>query len=167
MKGREAGRLLLDYCAGSLMAERVTLLEAHIEDCRECREAVTAQNSVWQALDAWEPVAVSPDFNRRLYARIEEEDRTQSPLRLWLRGFAVRWSPFPWRAAVPVAAACVALVAVLLIEPLVPVHSPARDDSAAKVERIDAEQLERTLDDLEMLKQLSPRISESGSSHPI
>ena len=54
------------------MPRRARRWNEHIEACPACREFAGGQQAVWQALDAWEPAAVSMDFDRRLYARIEQ-----------------------------------------------------------------------------------------------
>jgi anti-sigma factor RsiW len=167
IQDREAAGLLLSYCAGTLPPEQIPPVERHLEYCGECREWVGAQNVLWQHLECWKAPDVSRDFNRRLYHRIDEEELTRNPLARWVRRFASRWSPFPWRTAMPVGAACAILVAALVIQPSSLLRSQNRDESSAKMERIDAEQVERTLDDLDMLKQLSPRIGETERSHPI
>jgi anti-sigma factor RsiW len=167
IQDREAAGLLLSYCAGTLPPEQVPPVERHIENCPGCRQWVGAQSALWQNLDDWKAPEVSRDFNRRLYQRIEQEERNRNPLAQWFQCFASRWTPFPWRTAMPVAAACAVLVAALVIQPPSFLRSQNRDESSARMERIDAEQVERTLDDLDMLKQLSPRIGETERSHPI
>jgi hypothetical protein len=63
---------------------------------------------------------------------------------------------------VGVAAASVALIAALWVEaPTVPQLAP---DDPVKVERLDAEQVERTLEDLDMLKQLGPKVGATQST---
>ena len=49
----------------------MAILERHIAICPACREFAAGQRAVWQALDTWEAAPVSPDFDRRLYRRIE------------------------------------------------------------------------------------------------
>ena len=70
--GGNAG-LLLDYAAGKLKTDARAQMERHIETCPACREFAGGQQTVWHALDNWEPADVSMDFDRRLYARIEQD----------------------------------------------------------------------------------------------
>jgi anti-sigma factor RsiW len=70
--GGNAGHLL-DYAAGKLKAEARAQMERHIAGCPACRAFAGGQQAVWQALEAWEPAAVSMDFDRRLYARIDQQ----------------------------------------------------------------------------------------------
>src|SRR5947209_17033670 len=64
---------LLAYSTGKMDARRAAALEAHVAICSGCREFVAAQEVVWRALDAWEPLAVTIDFDRRLYERLQRE----------------------------------------------------------------------------------------------
>ena len=65
--------MLLAHTSRKLDAERAAVLEEHLANCPACREYAAAQFAVWEALDAWEAPEVSADFDRRLYARIDEE----------------------------------------------------------------------------------------------
>ena len=71
LETRENAQLLLDYGTRKLEPETVAALERHIAICGACREFVSGQRAVWQALDAWEAAPVSADFDSRLYRRRE------------------------------------------------------------------------------------------------
>ena len=71
LETRDNAQLLLDYCTRKLEPESVAILERHIALCGACREFANSQRAVWDALDAWEAAPVSPDFDSRLYRRIE------------------------------------------------------------------------------------------------
>jgi anti-sigma factor RsiW len=160
-----AGRMevVLDYCAGKLNAGELPVFESHLAGCAECRRAAAAQQAVWTALSAWDEAPVSVDFNRRLYARIQDESQLNGLTR-WTRAIAARWTPVSWRPAVPVAAACAALIAVFLIQ--TPGDRPLQPaPEVARVEKIDVEQVERALDDLDMLKKLGA-VSSSTDKTP-
>lgn len=81
----EDAEILVAYGSGKLDAAKTAMLEEHIHGCAECHEFVRGQQAVWDALDAWEPEPVSPDFNRRLYQRIDARvswwDRLLQPFR--------------------------------------------------------------------------------------
>ena len=124
---------LLAYTGGKLDRETAAVVERHLQGCAACREWVAGQKAVWHALDAWEAAPVSPGFDSRLYERIEEERAPR-----W-------WRPaFGWRPALSVALASLVIGAALLIQPPRP----------PSVETLDADRIERALDDVEMLRQL-------------
>src|ERR1035438_8417658 len=75
--------ILTDYCAGILDPAVALEIDTHIAQCGECRGMVEAQRSVWEMLDAWTPLEVSPNFDARLYARIAQE-QTVPAWRQWL-----------------------------------------------------------------------------------
>jgi len=139
--------VLLGYCARTLEPAAEVRLERHMLECQECRDLVKAQQAVWDALGEWEPVQVSPDFDRKLFARIEQEER--SP---WWSYLLRPIQSLSLKPALPLAVACLTLVAALIIRTPNVVEPPAQ----SKMEKVDIEQVERTLDDLDMLTQFSP-----------
>ena len=162
MQNNEAAESLLDYCARKLDPARTAVVESHLRICESCRKLVRAQQTVWESLEAWDGIEVAPDFNRRLYARIEAESRRGFVSR-WMHTALARWSIMSWRPALPVALACATVIAALWIQ------EPGTrklnvEEPQAKVERVDIEQVERTLQDLDMLKQLSPKIAPEANS---
>ena len=146
IKTQEHTEWLLDYAAGRLRGERLAQLAGHAETCGDCARFVAAQRVLWNALDRWEPEPVSIDFDRRLYRRIEAGKAA-----FWIRRLFCPLQPF-WRPAVPLAAACLLIVASVMLHKPQAVIAPV--DPAVRVEKIEPEQVERTLDDLEMLREL-------------
>jgi len=151
IKTQENTEWLLDYAAGRLRGERAAELGRHVETCNDCAGFVAAQQVVWNALDQWEPEPVSLDFDRRLYRSIDEA-RPASGLSRMLRRLFGPLQPL-WRPVVPLAAACLLIVAGVMLH--VPQAMIAPADGTARVEKIDPEQLERTLDDMQMLRELA------------
>lgn len=123
--------VLLDYASGRLRAAEARECEEHITVCAVCREIAVVQRAVWVAMDDWSEVEVSEDFDRRLYARIAQaEHRRRGPrAKLW--------------PLVPVAAALA--IATLIEWPSEP---------PIKADKVDIEQVEMALDDLDMLERL-------------
>jgi hypothetical protein len=115
MQNDEASGFLLDYCAQKLDAGGTAVVEAHLRICASCRELVEAQKAVWETLDAWDGMDALPDFNRRLYARVEAEERRGIAAK-WAGVLVARWQTMAFRPAVPVALACATLVAALWIQ---------------------------------------------------
>jgi anti-sigma factor RsiW len=155
MENLEHVQRLLDYRAGRLEPESAARLEEHIATCGACREFASGQRAVWEALDGWEAAPVSGDFDRRLYERIEGQ---VSWWELLLRPFR---SPFravtPRRILAATAAACLLLTAGVLLEQ--PAISPAPPTDMAQVDTVQPEQVERTLDAMEMLNEFSQHVS--------
>ena len=143
---QENAELLLSYSARRLNPECTAILEAHMELCPACREFRDGQRALWEALDQWEARPISPDFDRRLYRKIEEQEQ----LAWWSRAFR-SLRPMFVRPPLPLAAtACLVLVAGFLID------GPARVNPGADSQiRGEVEQVERTLDDLDMLRQFN------------
>ena len=135
---------LLDYAAGKLTDEVRAQMERHLAECPWCREFAGGQQTVWQALEAWEPAPVSLDFDRRLYQRIEEKVS-------WWTRLTAPLNPL-FRHALPVAAtAGVVLVAGLLMYRPATLPAPPAAQSA-QVETLGAEQVQVALDEIEMLR---------------
>ncbi len=144
VQNREHADLLLKYCARRLEPDTARVLERHMEHCEACRAFGEAQKTMWAALDLWETVPVSEDFDRRLYTRIGEEER-----RGFWSGLIRPWWPLHLRPALSLAAASVVLVVAWLVQ------SPVSEPRSAEVEVVDAEQVESVLDDLDMLQQVN------------
>ncbi|HEY7337346.1 MAG TPA: zf-HC2 domain-containing protein [Bryobacteraceae bacterium] len=132
----QGAEILMDYCAGKLDGTRSAELEAHIEECFSCKEAVDGQRRLWETLDAWKPVEVSPGFDATLYSRIAAEAE-----RPW-------WRRALWKPLIPVAAAGVLALALVRMPPSPP--APVKTPVASS-DRIDLQQVEQALDDMDML----------------
>jgi anti-sigma factor RsiW len=155
---------ILAYTAGSLEPEAQIHLERHLSTCEACRAVAVRQKDVWDALDAWKPSPASEGFDQKLYARISAGQNASWLQRL--RGY--RWS-WALRPALPVAAASAAILLGFLLRqsPTAPVRSEAARAAGAKVS---IEQVERALDDMDMLKQMgltTPAPAGNQSNQPI
>ena len=116
---------LIGYLEGTLPPGDRAEIDEHAAACAECRALLAVQATMGD-----EVPEVSGDFDARLYARIEQ-DRQQQWWRRWL-----------FRPAVPLAAAA-AILAVMMF-----VRMPSE---RASLDRVELEQLEQALDDLELL----------------
>jgi anti-sigma factor RsiW len=151
--GGNAG-LLLDYAAGKLKTDARAPLERHLAACPACREFAGAQQTVWQALEDWEPAEVSLDFDRRLYARIEQDAS-------WWTRVLRPLNPL-FRHAVPIAAAAgVVIVAGLLLNRPAAIP-PAAAPESAQVEALQPDQVEHALDDMEMLRDFNHLVPDTA-----
>lgn len=152
--GDSAG-ILLDFCARRLPDEQALAMERHIEACPRCRKVVRAQQSVWDLMGEWEAAPVSEDFDRRLYARIDNQVGVR-----WT-GRIAEWVRFAWKPAVPVLLTAATALTFILMHNPAPAPKPAPQSAAA--DTVDMNQVEQTLDDLNMLHQLTPAPASSQS----
>jgi anti-sigma factor RsiW len=137
--------LLVQFAAGELDADATLALEGHLAECDACRARAAEHRAVWHALDIWEAPPVSADFDRLLYRRIDAEARSS-----WWERMVQPFRAMPLRQLVPLTAiTCLLMVGVLLERP--GVKAPVAPRPATV--RID--QVERTLDDMELLGELS------------
>jgi anti-sigma factor RsiW len=135
--------LLLDYCSHTLDAAAAVEVEAHLAVCPECKAWTEGHMRTWSLLDEWEPAPISPDFERVLRERIAAETG-RTP---W---WSALWQSFLARPLKPALSA--ALVVLLLLAGFFFVRSgPSR---TARQERIEAEKIEKALDDVDMLRQV-------------
>ena len=155
----EAGNsaeMMLALTAGRLTAAEQEQFEAHMAGCSECRRLAEAQRSVSGALDAWAAPSISEDFDARLMARIGSAERRQ-----WWRP---QWH-IAWQRALPVAAACLLLIGVVLMRSPWPAQAPpAAVQTQQDAQNVDVDQVERALDDLDMLNQLDAQASPPSGS---
>jgi anti-sigma factor RsiW len=148
----ENAELLLAYCTRKLDAESTAVLERHMEICPACREFASGQRAVWEALDAWEAAAVTLDFDRRLYRRI---DREVSWWDLLMRPFR----PVLVRQGLPIAAAaCLVVMAGVLLQHHPAGAPPAAQSQSAQVEALQPDQVEHALDAMDMLGEFGDRV---------
>src|SRR5689334_19805962 len=126
---------LLAYSDEKLDAARSALLQRHVEECAACRKFVEEQRALWSALDAWEPPAISADFDQRLYRLLNEPE----PLAWWQRWLR----PLLAHKSVPLAAAaCLLVVVGLVMRPGVQSAEPAHVAQRQQVQTLQADQVE-------------------------
>jgi hypothetical protein len=138
LKPTEQQDLLLRHLAGDLAGETLRSWQRHLSSCSDCRSLLESQQILDADLSSWQPPAISPDFDQKLWARIELDRQQVRPW--WQRYLVLDGS---WRFAVPVALAACLLLGYF-------VFSPTPEVMQAE----DIEQVERTLDDLEALQTL-------------
>ena len=150
-----SAELMVAYTAGVLEASAQIAFERHMAVCEACRQMAAEQKAVWDALDAWRPAPISADFNTKLYQRISQD----AAVAWWQRPFRLNWS-WALRPAVPVAAACAALMIAFLVKEPLTTHQTA----VSVEQKVSIEQVERALDDMDMLKQMSLTAPAEGQS---
>lgn len=146
----------MEYAAGELDLETAGAVERHMAGCEACRAMVAEQAAVWKALDEWKAPAVSADFDRRLYNRIDREARVS-----WWDRLTLPFRPLPLRRTLPLTAVAGLLLAAGILLQHPDKIAPGRPGG----ETVRAEQVERNLDDLELLRQFdAANTPESGHS---
>lgn len=158
--GDAEAALLLDYCNRKLDPDRAAVLERHIRQCPACAAFASSQALLWESLDAYEAMPVSPDFDRRLFARIEAEEQKPTWTKIWLRF----WNRFTmggtltgaqlWRPALPVAACLLVAMGLYLRPGMESSRNPVTTEVSSIENAIQPEQLETALEDMEMLRDL-------------
>ena len=137
--------VLLDYTAGRLDHARAFLFEKHAENCARCGELRAAQSAVWLSLDEWKLAPVSAGFNRELWRRIDADAETPS----WTRELGAALQVGFWKRLAPLAVAVALVVTAFVYD-----HSgkpQANATSRVVVTVSDADQLDRALDDIQLL----------------
>lgn len=135
--------LIIAYAARTLDSQTELVFEQHLQSCASCQKVAAAQRTVWSALDELKPLPVSSNFDEKLYQRIAQENQAG----WWQRLLQVNWS---WRPAIPVAVACAILITAFMVKNF-------GSGSAAQTTvqpKVQIEQVERALDDMDMLKQV-------------
>jgi anti-sigma factor RsiW len=151
-ENKEGAGILVDYCSGALDPARAAELEGHMVNCEDCRRLVEAQRELWTTLDQWTPPEVSPDFDARLYARIAQEARLPWWKQMLKRVFSPAAPRSLWKPALPLAAACAAMILVLLVRGPQPAGVTEPDGvKQAQNDTINMDTLEETLEDLDLL----------------
>ena len=148
-KNENDGMVLMEYALDKLPLAQRTLVAEHVHSCSDCSTVVAAHKSLNSSFDLWEPDAISRDFDRKLFTRIMEEES-----RSWKR-FLPQFAVPAWRSTfMPAAALCAAMFAAALLHTPAVAPVPVKD-TAHHLELSEVEQVESTLEDLEMLRQLS------------
>ncbi len=148
--------LLLAYCSGKVTDPESAQVKLHVVRCPECASFVQLQRAVWNALDVWEPTPVTSDFDRRLYARIAEADREP-----WYARMFDFVRPVFDQPALPLVAATVIIVAGFFFDQKQVISTTPSQPAAIRVSVTEAEQVERTLDDIQMLHQFDSDAQEA------
>ncbi len=140
--------ILLDYTAGQLGPEQSAQFERHADGCARCSQLRSAQATIWLALDEWKPAPVSEGFNRELWRKIDADansgfSRLRSGLRFNL-----------WKQVAPLGVATAVIITAFVFDHNVKQSAPVPAGSAIVVTVSDADQLERTLDDIQLLREV-------------
>jgi hypothetical protein len=134
--------LLLEYSGRGLESAEAINLEQHLNTCSACRDFVAGQRAVWSVLDEWEAPAISAEFDRRLYHRIETRaswwERVMQPFR-----------PLLIRHLLPVSAAACLLITVGIVLERPRAGTPTSQNTQLEISH--PELVVHALDEMEML----------------
>jgi hypothetical protein len=154
----ETTAMLMDFTAGRLDRVCAERLSRHAARCEACADFIAGQAAVWSTLDEWEMAPVSPAFNRRFWNRVADSDRVP-----WYARLADSLRFGGWKPAIPIAVTVFVVAAGFLMDhrdagsarPTVP---------ASRVSVIEVDQMERSLDDLQLLKQFDTTVTDAAGS---
>jgi hypothetical protein len=132
----------LEYSGRGLESAEAINLEQHLSTCSACREFVAEQQAVWAALDEWEAPAISTEFDRSLYRRIET--RTS-----WWQRLVRPLRPLLIRHVLPVSAAACLLITVGIVLERPRAGTPTPQNTQLEISH--PELVVHALDEMEML----------------
>lgn len=152
--------VLLDYSAGRLDKSRASLLERHMETCDACAAFRVQQGALWSALDEWEAEPLGMDFNRRMWQKIDLLEVAP-----WYRRLADSLRLGAWKPAIPLAAAVVLVATAFVMDHSGTSSSRSHESGAVSpsVSVTEVDQVEKTLDDVQLLKQFDSTVTETGA----
>ena len=97
MQCHEIQTQLAAYANGDLDSAQSEIIQAHIEQCPECKAELIKHQKTWEALDLIEPPQVSDNFTSKLMDRLACEQTAHKPGRSRVKRYG-------WKVAVAVAA---------------------------------------------------------------
>jgi len=148
MQSEDTAEILLGYAAGRLDRAGAAKLEMHLKTCAVCAEFCGEHQAMWSALDAWEPAPVSMGFNRGLWAKIDAAAAAPWYVRL---GHGLRLGT--WKPVAPLAVAALVIAGGFLLDHPSGRTQAVSEKPVAAVSVAEAEQVEETLDDIQLLYQ--------------
>ena len=149
LKTEDTFDVLLDYSAGKLDKSASVRFERHIAACADCTAFVAGQSEVWKTLDVWEPEPVSMDFNHGLWKRIDAANAVP-----WYTKLADSLRMGAWKPALPLTAAAFLVATAFMMDHQTAVQVTHNAGSIYGVTVKEAEKLEQTLYDIQLMRQL-------------
>ena len=134
--------ILLDYAAGLLEASRAAQLRRHAQTCNECSVFLNGQSQVWGVLDEFSAPALTVNFTPGVWQKIDAGAASET----WFTRFCQAMREGIWRPAI-----ALAVTAAFIATGFVYDHRA----SAVTVSVAEADQLQHTLEDLQLLQSLN------------
>jgi len=143
--------MLLDYSAGRLDAVRANLLKRHMAECSVCAAFEAGQHQIWQAMEEYSAPPLSADFNRGVWRKIDA-----AAAEPWYRNLGGLLRDGVWKPIFPLAAVVLVVVAGFMFD-----HRAGKASShVTTVTVAEAEQVQNTLEDLQLLQNLNASAAE-------
>ncbi len=141
---------LVDFVSGH--SGQYAEVHAHAAACADCQRFIAEQAALWAALDADSAPEVAADFDRRLYAQLESVDGENWWQRTWRQMAGSAMSGFGRPVAALSLAVALIIGVAIMRQPPTPASAPVAADRPASLQAVnDIDQIEETLEDLEML----------------
>ncbi len=157
LKEQERAEILL--AAGAGLDHLGETAAAHLRQCESCSETFAQQSALWNHLDSWTVPEVSSSFNRQLYAKIDA-----SMAEPWLDRVARQIAWFFAQPSLAIGVAALVIVAGFTLDHSRSNLQPRNNSASHRVSTSEAEQVEKTLDDLEMLRQFDLNAEEKQAT---
>jgi anti-sigma factor RsiW len=143
--------LLLDYSAGRLDAARANLLERHMAECSVCAAFEAGQHKIWQAMEEYSAPTISADFNRGVWRKIDA-----AAAEPWYRNLGGLLRDGVWKPVFPLAVVVLVVAAGFMFD-----HRNGNASSPVPAVTVaEAEQMQNTLEDLQLLQNLNESAAE-------
>jgi hypothetical protein len=158
---RDGEAKLLAFVAGKIRGPEGARFRSHVDGCSRCEEFVSGQQALWSLLDEWEPELGPTEFDRTFAVRLNN----LAPEPRWLQAgrYFTAWMSRP---ALSLAALTMLMALGLYLKS--PFGSAVPDQFKAPVQQnvspVEAEQMDRAFDDLQLLHQLDAPSEESHGS---
>jgi anti-sigma factor RsiW len=144
--------VLLDYVSGNLDPAQAATFDRHADACAQCAALRTAQAAIWRSMDEWKPAPVSEGFNRELWRRIDAEEQAASWTTNWAHRLTGMMQVSIWKRVAPLAFAMAVAVTVFVLHSDNEPGKPVTKAPASIVLTVsDADEIERALDDIQLL----------------
>ena len=163
---KEQARAEILLSAGSGVDGLSEFAASHLLECESCAEAFAGQSALWNRLDVWTVPEVSSGFNRELYARIDA-----AAAEPWYDRVASQIKSLFTQPVLALATAALVIVGGFTIDhagvnlhrsgsaEMSTIHAPS-----VQVSTSEADQVEKTLDDIEMLRQFDLTVEEKETT---
>ena len=140
---------LLDFASGRLDASHAAQLSRHAQTCNDCSDFLNGQGQVWGVLDEFSAPALTVNFTPGVWQKIDAAAASET----WLTRFRQALKDGIWRPALALAVATAFIATGFVYD-----HRA----SEMTVSVAEADQMQHTLEDLQLLQSLNTSAAEVG-----